>query len=114
MRWIFDLLLARIGITTGLKQLKTGFWACLYVILLFQRILWEDMPTKSFFDLLRETDKDFVARTGWEYRHDAPLYVPNPLVQVQDPVQRQGVPFKRVDPISADPDLIFIQSFQFF
>ena len=51
------------------------------------------MPTKLFFDLLKETDQDFVARTGWEYRHDAQLYIPNPLVHVQDPVLRQGVPF---------------------
>ena len=52
------------------------------------------MPTKLFFDLLQESDEDFVARTGWEYRHDAPLYVPNPMVQVQPPVVRQGVPFQ--------------------
>ena len=52
------------------------------------------MPTKLFFDLLQESDEDFVARTGWEYRHDAPLYMPNPMVQVQPPVMRQGVPFQ--------------------
>ena len=34
------------------------------------------MPTKLFFDLLKESDQDFVARTGWEYRHDAQLYIP--------------------------------------
>ena len=52
------------------------------------------MPKKLFFDLLKESDQEFVARTGWEYRHDAPLYVLNPMVQVQDPVHPQGVPFK--------------------
>ena len=62
-------------------------------LLLFQRVLREDMPTKFFLDLLKESDQDFVVRTGWEYRHDAPLYVPIPMVQVQNPVQREGVPF---------------------
>ena len=59
------------------------------------------MPTKFFFDLLQESDQDFVVRTGWEYRHDAPLYVPNPCVQVQDPVLPQGTPVFALNPVQS-------------
>lgn len=46
----------------------------------------EDMPLINFFDLLRETDQEFIQRTRWVYRADAPLHVPDPCVIVQPPV----------------------------
>ena len=59
-------------------------------ILILQRIIFEDMPTKLFFYLLRETDQEFVARTGWFYRHDQQLHVPDPCVRVQPPFLPAG------------------------
>ena len=43
------------------------------------------MPRLNFFDLLRESDLDFVQRTGWVYRIDAPIHVPDPCVIVHPP-----------------------------
>ena len=62
----------------------------LVFVICLQRVLYEDMPTKFFFDLLRETDQDFVDRTGWFYRHDQPLYIPSPCVLVQPPHLPEG------------------------
>ena len=65
------------------------FWG-LFSLLCLQRVLYEDMPTKFFFDLLQETDQEFVDRTGWFYQHDQPLYVPNPCVLIQPPHLPEG------------------------
>ena len=62
----------------------------LIFVICLQRVLYEEMPTKFFFDLLRETDQDFVDRTGWFYRHDQPLYIPSPCVLVQPPHLPEG------------------------
>ena len=61
---------------------------CLFVWL--QQVLYDEMPTKFFFDLLRETDEEFVNRTGWYYRHDQLLYVPSSSVLVQPPHLPEG------------------------
>ena len=57
----------------------------MFLAFYFQRIIFEDIPTKFFFDLLQETDQEFVVRTGWIYRHDQPLHVPDPCVCVRPP-----------------------------
>ena len=44
------------------------------------------MPKKSVFDLFRETDAEFLARTSWEYSPQAPVYVPNPTIVIQSPI----------------------------
>ena len=62
----------------------------LICVIYLQRVLYEDMPTKFFFDLLQETDQEFVDRTGWFYRHDQPLYIPSPCVLVQPPHLPEG------------------------
>ena len=56
-------------------------FSVIWLFSIFQRVLYEDMP-----NLLRETDQDFLHRTGWVYRHDAELHMPNPCVIVQPPV----------------------------
>ena len=43
------------------------------------------MPRLSVFDLLRETDADFLARSNWTYTAQSPVYVPNPMITVQGP-----------------------------
>ena len=65
-----------------LRSLNCHIW--------LQQILYEEMPTKFFFDLLRETDQEFINRTGWFYRHDQFLYVPNSCVLVQPPHLPEG------------------------
>ena len=52
------------------------------------------MPVINFFDLLLETDQDFIHCTGWVYRHDAELHMPNPCVIIQPPV----IPLPPVNP----------------
>ena len=73
----------------NLATIPFMFWSLISLFCL-QRVLYEDMPTKFFFDLLQETDQEFVDRTGWFYRHDQPLYVPNPCVLVQPPHLPEG------------------------
>ena len=58
----------------------------------FQRIIFGDMPTTFFFDLLRETDQEFVVRTGWFYRHDQHIHVPDPSIRVRPPCLPVGSP----------------------
>ena len=58
----------------------------------FQRIIFGDMPTTFFFDLLRETDQEFVVRTGWFYRHDQHIHVPDPSIRVRPPCLPIGSP----------------------
>ena len=41
------------------------------------------MPRLSVFDLLRETDAEFIARTNWQYTSQAPIYVPDVSITVQ-------------------------------
>ena len=55
-----------------------------------QQVIYDDMPSKFFFDLLRETDHEFVTRTGWYYRHDQLLFVPCSSVLVQPPHLPEG------------------------
>ena len=43
------------------------------------------MPRLSVFDLLRETDAEFIARTNWQYTSQAPIYVPDASITVQGP-----------------------------
>ena len=50
-----------------------------------QNILFNDMPRLSVFDLFRENDVEFLARTQWQYTNQAPVYIPNTLITVQDP-----------------------------
>ena len=50
------------------------------------------MPTTFFFDLLRETDQEFVVRTGWFYRHDQHIHIPDPSIQVRPPCLPVGSP----------------------
>ena len=64
-------------------------WSLRFLIWL-QQILYDEMPTRFFFDLLRETDHEFVNRTGWYYRHDQLLYVPCSSVLVQPPHLPEG------------------------
>ena len=49
------------------------------------------MPTLSFFDLLRESDYDFISRTGWEYSPESPIDLPTvPTIIVKEPYRRHG------------------------
>ena len=59
-------------------------------ILILQRVIFGNMPTTLFFDLLRETNREFVTRTGWFYRHDQQIHVPDPCVRVQPPYLPAG------------------------
>ena len=56
------------------------------VVYSFQNIIQHDMPKISVFDLFRETDVEFLARTNWQYLPQAPVYVPNPTIVIQSPV----------------------------
>ena len=62
------------------------FLSILPLILSFalQRILANDMPRLNFFDLLRESDKDFINRSGWQYNPSF-TYAMIPDVQVLKP-----------------------------
>ena len=40
------------------------------------------MPQLDFFSLLRETDAQFLTRSGWSYRRDAPVHMPDQTVHV--------------------------------
>ena len=40
------------------------------------------MPTLNIFSLFRETDEEFIARTGWVYQPLSPVYGLSPDVQV--------------------------------
>ena len=44
-----------------------------------------DMPRLSVFDLLRETNAEFIARTNWQYTSQAPIYVSDASITVQGP-----------------------------
>ena len=70
------------NVVEGFYIIWTSYTFCL---LIFQRIIFEDIPTKFFFDLLQETDQEFVVRTGWFYRHDQHIHVPDPCIRVQPP-----------------------------
>lgn len=49
-----------------------------------------DMPTLSFFDLLRESDYDFLHRTGWEYSPESPVDLPTiTTIVVKEPYHRR-------------------------
>ena len=52
-------------------------------LMIFQNIIQNDMPRLSVFDLLRETDAEFIARTNWQYTSQAPIYVPDVSITVQ-------------------------------
>ena len=49
---------------------------------IFQRCLDQDMPQLDFFSLLRENDAQFLARSGWRYRRNAPVHMPDQAVHV--------------------------------
>ena len=50
-----------------------------------------DMPTLSFFDLLRELDYDFLHRTRWEYSPESPVDLPTiSTIIVKEPYCRHG------------------------
>ena len=51
----------------------------------FQRALNHDMPQRDFFSCLRESDAEFISRTGWYYTHNSPVNMP-PDVIVLPPV----------------------------
>ena len=52
---------------------------------LLQRCLDQDMPQLDFFSLLRESDAQFLARSGWRYRRDAPVHIADQTVHVTPP-----------------------------
>jgi len=43
------------------------------------------MPRLLAFDLLRETDQQFEARTGWTYQATSPVSLPAVLIHVNPP-----------------------------
>ena len=43
------------------------------------------MPHRSFFDCLRESDQDFVNRTGWVYLQGASIYLPEDDILILPP-----------------------------
>ena len=57
------------------------------IVFALQRILANDMPRLNFFDLLRESDEDFIARSGWQYNPSF-TYAMIPDVQVLEPYRR--------------------------
>ena len=59
-----------------------------YFVSCVQRILANDMPTLCIFNLLRETDEEFIQRTGWTYQPLSPVYGIDPNVQVLEPFRR--------------------------
>ena len=59
----------------------------LYSLYVLQRILANDMPRLNFFDLLRESDEDFINRSGWQYNPSF-TYAMIPDVQVLEPYRR--------------------------
>ena len=54
-------------------------------VLYLQRCLQFDMPRLLAFDLLRETDQEFEARTGWTYQTTSPVSFPAVLINVNPP-----------------------------
>ena len=42
------------------------------------------MPRLNVFDLFRESDAEFVARTDWRYTAQAPVYVTDASVVIQE------------------------------
>ena len=44
------------------------------------------MPRLNVFDLFRESDAEFVARTDWRYTAQAPVYVTDASVVIQEPL----------------------------
>ena len=77
------------NVVGGFYIIWTSYTFCLFI---FQRIIFGDIPTKFFFDLLQETDQEFVVRTGWFYRHDQPIHVPDPCIRVRPPCLPVGSP----------------------
>ena len=63
---------------------QTVSWVLIFPIH-FQNIITNDMPRLSVFDLFRETDADFLARSNWTYTAQSPVYVPNPMITIQGP-----------------------------
>ena len=61
------------------KEYLRGF------LLNLQRALNHDMPRLDFFSCLRESNLDFLNRTGFFYTHDSPINMP-PDVIVLPPV----------------------------
>ena len=43
------------------------------------------MPSLLAFDLVRESDQDFEARTGWVYNAGSPVVLPGRLLSVGQP-----------------------------
>ena len=56
------------------------------ILFIFQNIIANDMPKLSVFDLFRETDVEFLARTNWQYSAQSPIYQPNHTISVADPL----------------------------
>ena len=46
------------------------------------------MPRLSIFSLLRESDEEFIQRTGWTYQPLSRVYGLDPEVQVLEPYRR--------------------------
>ena len=61
---------------------------CNYHVLVIysQNIIQNDMPRLNVFDLFRESDAEFVARTNWRYTAQAPVYVTDASVVIQEPL----------------------------
>ena len=50
-----------------------------------QRALQHDMPRRCFFTCVRETDQQFIDRSGWVYRQGASVYLPADDILVLPP-----------------------------
>ena len=79
-------------IPMGWSVQKQTCMRCLYVDVIqtnwffcFQRALNHDMPHQDFFSLLRESNAEFLNRTGWFYTHSSPVNMP-PDVIVLPPI----------------------------
>ena len=46
------------------------------------------MPQLNIFSLLRESDEEFIQRTGWTYQPLSPVYGLGPDVQILEPYWR--------------------------
>ena len=69
-------------VISRLIYLKIGNLRRCYIL---QRCLQFDMPRLLAFDLLRETDQEFEARTGWTYQTTSPVSFPAVLINVNPP-----------------------------
>ena len=51
-------------------------------LFIFQRVLYNDTPHRDFFSCLRESNQEFVSRSGWVYHSRVQICVPFPDIVV--------------------------------